>query len=102
MDIEVSMATRQMQKVVMLSVPAYTTIEQAINLSNIAQYFSDVDWSLLGSDKLCVGIFGRKQDLKHIVQTGDRIEIYHPLQKSALDARKQRVADKKKMSQNKT
>jgi putative ubiquitin-RnfH superfamily antitoxin RatB of RatAB toxin-antitoxin module len=97
--IEVSIATTQSQQVVALSVPADSTIEQAIILSDIAQGFPELDWSQLGSNQLAVGIFGQKQSMEYIVQTGDRVEIYLPLQKSALDARKQRIADKKFASQ---
>ncbi len=99
-SIEVSMATRQTQKVIGLLVPSQSTIEQAIVLSGIVQNFVGIDWSLLGTTQLAVGVFGQKKSMEYIVQAGDRIEIYLPLEQSALDARKQRIADKKTQGNN--
>jgi len=94
-SIEVAMVTKQAQKVIELLVPSQSSIGHVIILSGIAKYFPEVDWSLLGSTQLAVGVFGQKKSMEYLVQVGDRIEIYLPLEQSALDARKQRVADKK-------
>jgi putative ubiquitin-RnfH superfamily antitoxin RatB of RatAB toxin-antitoxin module len=42
-----------------------------------------------------VGIFGQICDLEKILNAGDRIEIYRPLQKDPMDARRQKAKIKR-------
>lgn len=45
-------------------------------------------------EPLCVGIFGRRiQDLKYVVEQGDRIEIYRPLTINPKEIRRKRAAE---------
>ena len=63
-----------------LELPMGATIEQAIDASGIlAQYPSLKECS--------VGIWGHLQLKSQILEAGDRIELYRPLNKTAMQAR---------------
>jgi uncharacterized protein len=79
-NIEVAYATPEQQVIIALDVPYNTTIATAIELSG------------LKVEAAAVGIFGKSCDLQHIVQVGDRIELYRPLVHDPKEARRQRAA----------
>lgn len=79
-----------------LSVPAGTTARQVVIQSGIDGQWPEVD--VLGAP---LGIFSRKLDGRqqplpeeYVVQPGDRVEIYRPLEIDPKQARRQRAARK--------
>lgn len=87
--IEVAYALPQQQKIIALRVPAQTTLYQAAQLSNITDYFPNLDL-----DSSSFGVFGKLEKNPHtrLVQAGDRVEIYRPLLTDPKEARKARAA----------
>ena len=85
-EIEVAYALPEEQVVIPLTVEAPVTIAEAIRQSRILERFPDI---VLEDDM--VGIFGHYLALDHVVQDGDRIEIYRPLHMSPTDARRIRA-----------
>ncbi|GAB3291641.1 RnfH family protein [Pseudidiomarina andamanensis] len=73
-QIEVAYATPERQQIIPLRVPAGTSVEEAIERSQIKQYFPEID---LSEQK--VGIWSKAVKLDHELREGDRIEIYRPL-----------------------
>lgn len=51
-----------------------TSVEQAIRLSMIKEFYPEINWSTLKT-----GIYGKIVNLENILQQSDRIEIYKPL-----------------------
>jgi len=88
-QIEVAYALPHQQKIISLSVPAQTTLYQAVVLSNITAYFPQ-----LNLETATLGVFSKleKSPKTRIVQAGDRIEIYRPLLVDPKEARKARAA----------
>ncbi|MFY7697629.1 MAG: RnfH family protein [Legionella sp.] len=64
------------------------TVAQIIDLSKVYESYPE-------TKKMSIGIFGKVVDLHRIVQHGDRIEFYHPLQIDPKDSRRQRAKAKK-------
>jgi len=90
-EIEVCYGLRDRQTLQKLTVPAGTTIEQAIELSEINSQFPDLN---LKAGQ--VGIFSQKKPLDTVLRAGDRVEIYRPLIADPKEVRRQRAALKKK------
>jgi putative ubiquitin-RnfH superfamily antitoxin RatB of RatAB toxin-antitoxin module len=67
--------------------PAGSTVEDAIAASGLAEEFR------LGSGR--VGIFGKVVPGKTLLNDGDRVEIYRPLQADPKDLRRVRAARKR-------
>lgn len=86
MAVEVAYAKPALQVVISLNVPTGSTVEGAITASGIQQQFPEID---LNTQK--VGIFGQLCALDRTVAEGDRIEIYRPLLKNPMDARRGRL-----------
>lgn len=78
------------QQPVSLQLPAGTTLAQAIEISGLVAREQLV--GLQGR----VGIFGRLCELSQVLVEGDRIEIYRPLLADPKDARRGRVAKRRK------
>jgi hypothetical protein len=91
LQVEVAWAEAQRQEIVRLTVPAGTTIAQAIHRSGILEQFPGISLS-----SAAVGIFGEPARQEDVVQSGDRIEIYRPLQADPKQARRRRAAVKKR------
>ncbi len=72
-----------------LELPTGSDINQAINRSGLLRRFPEID---LAVNK--VGIFSKIQELDTVLQQGDRIEIYRPLQADPKEARQQRARNK--------
>lgn len=85
-SVEVAYATSEKQALISLTLPASSTAQQAINASGILQQFPEIDLPVLK-----VGIFGIACKLDQTLSSGDRIEIYRPLQQVPMDARRKRV-----------
>ena len=74
--IEVAFALPHKQKLLALEVPVGTTMADAVGLSGIAQLFEDEF-----PDKPAMGLWGKAvaNPAGHVMQAGERIEIYRPL-----------------------
>lgn len=89
--IEVVLALEDRQIVVALEVTPGTTLDQATFLSGLQAQAGELDLS-----SAPVGIFGRLRGRGEAVADGDRVEIYRPLRADPKDARRQRVAVKRR------
>ena len=70
-----------------LTLPAGSTVEQAILASEVLQRHAEID---LTSAK--IGVYGKLKTLDTILKQGDRVEIYRPLQADPKDSRRRRAA----------
>lgn len=91
-EVEVAYARPDEQVVLALTVPAGTTLEEAIRRSGVLERFAEID---LAANK--VGVFGKVGRLDQVLAAGDRVEIYRPLIADPKEARKQRAAEGKAM-----
>lgn len=88
LNVEVAYALADKQKIVMLQVPAGTTVRQAALLSGLERDFAGLD---LAQSPL--GIFGKavaRPDEQEL-QEGERVEVYRPLLVDPKEVRKQRA-----------
>ena len=91
--IEVAYALPQQQKIIEVEVDEGTLAIDAAKAANIAQFFDGIT---LDIDAVKMGIFGKAIKPKaHVMQAGERIEIYRPLKADPKANRKAR-ADKAK------
>jgi putative ubiquitin-RnfH superfamily antitoxin RatB of RatAB toxin-antitoxin module len=88
--IEVAYANAGEQCIIALEVLSKTTIEKAIQQSNMLVLFPEIDLT-----KQAVGIFSSIKKLSDQVLAGDRIEIYRPLLMDPKEVR--RLRNKHKM-----
>ena len=84
--VEVAFATPPRQAILRVEVPVGCTVAQAIELSGIHERFPGMR---VAAD--AVGIFSRKVPLEHVLQDGDRVEIYRPLIADPKEARRARA-----------
>ncbi|TNE80267.1 MAG: RnfH family protein [Gammaproteobacteria bacterium] len=91
--VEVAYALPQRQQLTTLQVAPGTTAYEAVQQSGILQQFPEID---LESAKM--GIFGQalgskglKPPKDHVLQAGDRVEIYRPLIADPKEVRKRRA-----------
>ncbi len=87
LDIEVVCAFPEKQLLCFIKVAPQTTVREAIIQSGILSELTNID---LGS--LDVGVYSKPVDLNSRLKSGDRVEIYRPLKKSPVDARRSRAA----------
>jgi putative ubiquitin-RnfH superfamily antitoxin RatB of RatAB toxin-antitoxin module len=87
--IEVACALPERQLLLALTVPAGTTLLQAVARSRILEQFP-----ALAPATLCYGVFGKreKKPEERVLQDGDRVEIYRPLLIDPVEARRARAA----------
>lgn len=90
--IEVAYARPDRQEVVGLTMPAGSTLRQAIEASGLLQRYPDIDLA-----KAKVGIFGKLGKMDTVLRERDRVEIYRPLIADPKEVRKQRAAEGKVM-----
>jgi putative ubiquitin-RnfH superfamily antitoxin RatB of RatAB toxin-antitoxin module len=88
-SIEVAYARPESQVILGCRVPLGTTVEQAIEISNILQKFPEID---LAKNK--VGIFGKLVKTDTVLAERDRVEIYRPLIADPKESRRKRAAKK--------
>lgn len=88
--IEVAYALPERQTLLVLDVPAATTVGTAIALSAILRLYPEIDLAVQR-----VGVFGQFVALDRLVEAGDRIEIYRPLVADPKASRHARVARKR-------
>ena len=84
--IEVVAGDAGRQKLVELTLPAGSTVADAIAASRLAETFSD-----LGVGRTQVGIWGRLVERAERLQDGDRVELYRPLELDPREARRLRA-----------
>lgn len=88
-NVEIAYAKPEKQMLISISVAENCTILEVILQSGMLQAFPEIDL-----DSANVGIFSTLCSLEKIVENGDRIEIYRPLQTDPKDARRQRALKK--------
>ena len=88
--IEVAYARPERQIIRPLQVAAGTTMLQAIEQSELAKEFPEIDLTAVKA-----GIFGKQQPSDTVLQSGDRVEIYRPLKVDPKQQRKLRAAKNK-------
>ncbi len=86
LSVEVVFALEGRQSLVSVTLPAGSTVNNAIESSAIQALFPDIDLA-----ELSVGIWGRLVDRGDTVRSGDRVEIYRSLQMDPKEARRQRA-----------
>jgi len=83
---EIVYATEQRQELLPLQLKSGTTLAVAIELSKIGELFPDEDLSVCA-----VGVWGRPVERSRVLQDGDRVELYRPLQIDPRTARRERA-----------
>ena len=93
--IEVAYATPESQKIIGLDVDKGTTAEEAACLSNIKDFYPEIDLDSadLGIFGNALGVRGLPQADKYELKDGDRVEIYRPLIADPKEVRKKRAAE---------
>lgn len=89
LQVEVAYARPDKAFCIPVEVPAGATVAEAIHVSGILSQCPEID---LGVNR--TGIFGRLCEAGERVNSGDRVEIYRPLQVDPKEARRRR-ADKR-------
>ena len=84
--IEVIFAVPEKQEVIKVEVPSGTLILDAVRLSCIDILFPS--YNLSG---LSVGVWNEVKPEAYVVQSGDRVQIYRSLVRSAKDTRRRRA-----------
>jgi len=85
--VEVAYAEPQEQFLRRLELPAGGTVADAIAASEVSSAFPDID-----IDPGRVGIFSRKVSMSQVLEEGDRVEIYRPLQADPKEVRRAKAA----------
>ena len=88
-EVEVAYAQPDSQKIITVKVLPNATIEDAIEASEIASIFPEIDLS-----KVKVGVFSKPASLETRLSPGDRVEIYRPLIIDPKEARRLRARKK--------
>jgi putative ubiquitin-RnfH superfamily antitoxin RatB of RatAB toxin-antitoxin module len=84
--VEVVCATAQRQLLRRVSLPAGSTVMQAVEQSGLLQEMPEVAF-----DPSRLGIFSRRVTADDLLHDGDRVEIYRPLTLDPKDARRRRA-----------
>ncbi len=95
LDVQVVYALPDNILVIDCSVPAGSTVAEAIHLSGLKQKVPD-----LCLEEGLVGIYSQKVSLNHRVADGDRIECYRPVSADPKLVRQRRVEKKRKTHKN--
>lgn len=89
-EVEVAYALPERQCILRLRVPVGSSAYEAVRCSEVGSLFADLD-----VERAVLGIFGKVLDAprRHVLQPGDRIEIYRPLLSDPREARRQRARE---------
>jgi len=87
LTVEVAYARPDQQCIVNVCVMPGTVAREALRLSNLNERFPELDVA-----SCPLGIFGRPVDESYVVQAGDRIEAYRPLERDPRDTRRELAA----------
>ena len=85
-EVEVVLATPEKQSLLKVSLPAGSTLSEAIDKSGVLQGFDAFE-----VDPSRVGIFGRKASMDQVLNAGDRVEIYRALIADPKQVRRERA-----------
>lgn len=85
--IEIAYATPHHQLILEQEINPGTSPRQAVIDSGIDQHFPEID-----KQNCDIGIFGKAIRPDHVLENGDRIEIYRPLIADPKEVRKKRAA----------
>ncbi|MDZ4813566.1 MAG: RnfH family protein [Pseudomonadota bacterium] len=91
-QVEVLFALPDQQWLRSVSLPAGSTLGQAIEASGIAEHFN----TLIVTDQN-VGVYSRPASLATVLGHGDRVEIYRPLTRDPKDTRRLRARQQKRV-----
>lgn len=91
-SVEVIYALPTRQQLIALTLPAGSTVRQAIDASGLLNKYPEIDLA-----KHKVGIFAKLTKLDATLRDRDRVEIYRPLLADPKEVRKQRAAEGKAM-----
>lgn len=97
MNIEIVLAFQDRQYLVNLSMPAGSTIRQAV-VASFERGLLATDNSQINPATVPLGVYGELEDDGFVLSDGDRVEIYRPLLQDPKEWRRQR-ANRKKNSQ---
>lgn len=81
--VEVVFALPGHQELVLVAIENGATVADAIAQSDLARKFPNERF-----DELQTGIWGRVVPREHVLNDGDRVEIYRPLERDPRDARR--------------
>lgn len=85
-NIQVCYALPETTAMLVLTLPAGSTVKQAIDGSGVLKRFPEIDLSVQK-----VGVFGKLKSLDAILQEGDRVEIYRALKADPMESRRRRA-----------
>jgi putative ubiquitin-RnfH superfamily antitoxin RatB of RatAB toxin-antitoxin module len=91
-QVEVVYARPERQEIASISMPAGSTVGQAIEASGLRAKYPEID---LAKNKL--GIYAKLAKVDTALRDRDRVEIYRPLIADPKEVRKQRAAEGKVM-----
>ena len=94
--VEVVFAIPEHQRLVGLSLPPGSTVNDAIVKSRVGEQFPSLDLS-----EFEVGIWGRVVARDQVLTAGDRVEIYRPLAMDPREARRRLAAAGQTMARTK-
>jgi putative ubiquitin-RnfH superfamily antitoxin RatB of RatAB toxin-antitoxin module len=94
-DVEVAYARPDVQLLVPCQVPPQTTVREVLTLSGLAEAFPEIDVATCP-----LGIFGKSVEDGHVVESGDRVEVYRPLRVNPREARRERRARQRRALQD--
>jgi len=84
--VEVACVAGERRRLVRLSVSRGARVADAIRLSGLAEEFTGTDPA-----RHAVGVFGRRVAPDRVLEEGDRVEIYRPLRRTPMQARRIRA-----------
>ena len=87
LKVEVVFSTSEQQHLVSLELPPGSTVDDAIVKSRLQERFPSHDLS-----RLETGIWGRVVARDQLLEAGDRVEIYRPLEMDPREARRRLAA----------
>ncbi len=84
LHVEVAFAIKERQELVALDLVSGATVADAIRASGLQAHFNEIDF-----DQLEAGIWGRVVDRETVLSDGDRVELYRPLERDPMEARRE-------------
>lgn len=91
LSLDVVYAMPDVQTVVSVRMPQGSTVRAAIMRSGILTKHPEIDLT-----KAIVGVYSQKVPLEHMVQDGDRIEIYRPLIATGRNIKRKKTEQKER------
>jgi putative ubiquitin-RnfH superfamily antitoxin RatB of RatAB toxin-antitoxin module len=91
--VEVAYAKPERQRVVRLALAPGLSAIDAVRASGILSECPELD-----EGRLALGIYGRKVEPGHLLESGDRVEIYRPLSADPRETRRRLAAEGRSMN----